>query len=98
MNELIEKVKEWHHERNLINGSSDQAQFVKLGEEMGELAGNICKGRDITDDIGDIIVVLINMAERNGLTLESCLEHAYGDIKHRTGMMVDGVFVKEQEL
>ena len=42
------------------------------------------------------MVVLINIAERNGLTLEQCLEHAYNDIKDRTGRMVDGVFVKDQ--
>jgi len=49
----------------------------------------------VIDDIGDIIVVLINIAERNGLTLWECMYHAYNDIKYRKGKMVDGVFVKE---
>ena len=42
-----------------------------------------------------MLVVLINIAERNGLTIEECLEKAWDDIKDRKGVMVDGVFVKE---
>lgn len=92
---VIEKIKQWHYDRNLINGSTDKDQFYKLVEEMLELQKNIMRGEPIIDDIGDIIVVLINIAERNGLTIEQCLEHAYNDIKDRKGKMVDGIFVKE---
>lgn len=95
---LVDKVAKWHHERNLIDGATDQTQFVKLLEEVGELAGNISRDRCIKDDIGDIIVVLVNIAERNGLTIEECLECAYNDIKDRKGVMIDGCFVKESDL
>lgn len=91
----IEKIRQWHHDRNLIDGSDDKSQFCKLVSEMGELGDNIGKQRDVSDDIGDICVVLINIAERNGLTLERCLQTAYDDIKDRRGRMIDGVFVKE---
>jgi len=94
---LSEKVKQWHYNRNLIHGSDDKTQFAKLIQEAGELSDNICKGKDIADDIGDIMVVLINIAERNNLTLAQCLEVAWDDIKHRKGRMVDGVFVKEED-
>ena len=106
MNKLIEQVKQWHYDRNLIRGSTDLAQFSKLMEETLELHealvlnGNWDIPEDYTDEvadaIGDIMVVLINIAERNNLTLEQCLEHAYNDIQHRKGKMVDGVFVKEK--
>ena len=92
---ITNKIAQWHHDRNLIDGSTDQAQFLKLIEETGELAGNLARGKDIRDDIGDIIVVLINIATRNNLTIEECLEVAYDDIKDRKGTMVDGVFIKE---
>ena len=92
-----EKIKQWHHDRNLIEGSDDKTQFAKLIQEAGELSDNICKGKDIRDDIGDMMVVLINIAERNKLTLTECLEVAYNDIKDRKGRMVDGVFVKEAD-
>ena len=92
---VTNKIAEWHHQRNLIDGSTDQAQFLKLIEEVGELAGNLARGKDISDDIGDIIVVLINIAERNHLTIEECMLVAYNDIKDRKGKMIDGVFIKE---
>ena len=96
--ELIPKIRQWHHDRNLIDGSTDKDQFHKLIQECAELSDNLCKGKDIKDDIGDIIVVLINIAERRGLTLTECLQVAYDDIKDRKGKMVDGVFVKETDL
>lgn len=93
--QTIEKVIDWHYDRNLILGSTDLAQLSKLVSEVGELADNIGKGNDIEDDIGDIMVVLINIATRNNTTLADCLAIAYDDIKDRKGRMVDGVFVKE---
>jgi NTP pyrophosphatase (non-canonical NTP hydrolase) len=95
MEELVKKVAQWHHDRNLIEGATDKDQFCKLIQEAGELSDNICKGKDISDDIGDMIVVLINIAERNNLTLKECLEKAWDDIKDRKGKMVDGIFIKE---
>ena len=93
---LEKKIVQWHYDRNLIDGANDKDQFMKLIQECGELSDNICKQRDIRDDIGDIIVVLINIAERNSLTLEDCMQVAYNDIKDRKGRMIDGVFIKEE--
>lgn len=93
---LIDLIIDWHYQRNLIHGSTDKDQYMKLIQEAGELSDNICKGRSIADDIGDMMVVLINIAERNNLTIEQCLQQAYNDIKDRKGRMVDGVFVKEE--
>ena len=92
---LVDFITQWHHDRNLIEGSSDKDQYLKLIQEAGELSDNICKGKDIADDIGDMIVVLINIAERNGLNLTDCLAKAWDDIKDRKGRMVDGIFIKE---
>lgn len=91
-------ILKWHYDRNLIDGSSDKDQCLKLIQEVGELCDNVCKGEDITDDIGDILVVLINIAERNSLSLSGCAERAFHDIKDRKGKMVDGVYVKEEDL
>tara|TARA_R110000787_G_scaffold44313_1_gene108839 strand:- start:855 stop:1145 length:291 start_codon:yes stop_codon:yes gene_type:complete len=95
--DLEDKIIQWHKDRNLIEGSTDAQQFGKLLEEVDELRGNIEHSQPIVDDIGDIIVVLINMAHRNNLTLWECMYHAYGDIKDRKGKMIDGVFVKEAQ-
>ncbi len=98
MIEDVNRIKQWHHDRNLIDGSDDKTQFAKLIQEAGELSDNICKGKDIKDDIGDMIVVLINIAERNDISLTECIKTAWEDIKDRKGMMRDGVFIKEDDL
>ena len=97
MRDIIEHIEDWHHARNLIKGATDKDQLAKLIQEVGELSDNICKQRDVSDDIGDIMVVLINIAVRNGISMEHCLEVAYDDIKDRKGTMIDGIFVKESD-
>lgn len=61
-------VKQWAVDRNLIEGSTPEAQCVKLIEEYGELARGIVK-KDaalIKDSIGDTLVVCIIMAAQLG--------------------------------
>ena len=82
----------------MIEGSTDKDQYLKLIQEAGELSDSICKGKDIRDDIGDMMVVLINIMARNNLSMQECLQVAYDDIKDRKGRMIDGVFVKESDL
>jgi hypothetical protein len=79
-------VKQWHKARNLVHGSTDKDQCLKLMQEVGELSDSICKGN-----------ILINIAERNGLSLEECLKHSYEEIKDRKGTMMYGVFIKEED-
>ncbi len=88
-------IAQWHRDRNLIDGSTDKDQYMKLIQEAGELSDSLCKAKDIRDDIGDMMVVLINIMVRNNLTINECLKVAYNDIKDRKGKMIDGVFVKE---
>tara|TARA_R100000008_G_C3478673_1_gene112706 strand:- start:183 stop:566 length:384 start_codon:yes stop_codon:yes gene_type:complete len=95
---LIDNVIGWHYDRNLIEGSTDKDQVLKLSQELGELSDSVCKGKDIKDDIGDMLVVMLNIAERNGVILAECLNSAWNDIKNRKGKMMDGIFVKEADL
>ena len=95
---FIDNVVQWHRDRNLIDGSTDKDQVLKLMQELGELSDSVCKGKDIKDDIGDMLVVMLNIATRNGVTLSECLARACDDIKDRKGKMVDGIFVKEEDL
>jgi NTP pyrophosphatase (non-canonical NTP hydrolase) len=126
--QYIDNIAQWHHDRNLIDGATNNSQFGKLLEEMMELymtinqnrplspevavaevtgiLGNLLdkgrisvapKGKSVKDDIGDCIVVLVNIAEREQVTIQGCVETAWEDIKDRKGKMVNGVFVKEQD-
>ena len=92
---LIEKTIKWHEDRNLIEGSTDKDQVLKLQQELGELSDSVCKKKDMKDDLGDMMVIMLNIMRRNNLTMEECLETAYIDIKDRKGKMIDGIFVKE---
>ena len=94
--ELIHLISVWSMQRGIINNSTPLAQFAKLVSEVGELGDNVAKERDVTDDIGDCLVILNNLAIMNDTTLEECLKVAYNDIKDRKGHMnTHGVFIKE---
>lgn len=96
----FEPIRQWARDRNLIDGSDVKSQTVKLMEEVGELASGVAKNKVdvVTDSIGDCVVVLTILAEQHGLTIENCIEAAYKEIRDRKGRMVDGVFVKEEDL
>lgn len=97
--ELIHLISLWAMNRGIVNNSTPLAQFAKLVSEIGELGDNIAKQRDVTDDIGDCLVVLNTLAIMNDTTLEECLKVAYDDIKDRKGHMnTHGVFIKEGDV
>ena len=65
-------------------------------EEAGEVGRAILKEdtAEIIDGIGDMVVVLTNLAELNGVSIEDCIQEAYNVIAKRTGKMINGTFVK----
>lgn len=99
MDKLKENIVEWSKNRGL-NSAEPSKQFIKLMEEIGELAQGMAKANklQIIDSIGDVFVVLVILAEQHGLDIEHCVEYAWEEIKDRKGKMVDGVFVKEEDL
>tara|TARA_E500000331_G_C16636414_1_gene446618 strand:+ start:149 stop:355 length:207 start_codon:yes stop_codon:yes gene_type:complete len=68
-----------------------------LVEEVGEISRAIIKDDfdEVIDGIGDSVVVLTNLAELMGVSIEECIASAYGVISKRTGKMVNGTFVKD---
>ena len=67
---LISKIMKWHEDRNLIEGSTDKDQVLKLQQELGELSDSVCKQKDMKDDLGDMMVIMLNIMRRNNLTME----------------------------
>jgi len=99
MQELLNKCSQWSLSRGIITNGNKETQCLKLVSEIGELADNIAKGRDVYDDIGDCLVVLNNLALMHETSLEECLAFAYEDIKDRKGYMNEkGVFIKESDI
>lgn len=95
---MKEKILNWARERNLLDPLNKQKQFIKLIEEVGELAQGIAKNDivQIIDSIGDVQVVLIILSALYELDNDKCLEHAYEQIKNRTGKTINGIFIKDE--
>jgi len=99
MNELTTRIEDWAIVRELDIADPNK-QMLKLFEEIGELAEGLAKGKpdDIEDAIGDTFVVLTILSMQLGLDIRTCVQTAYNEIKSRNGRMVNGVFVKEDDL
>lgn len=97
--DLTEKIEKWAIDRNL-HTADPKSQTIKLFEELGELAEGLSKNKIelIEDAIGDSYVVLTILAMQLELDINQCIQTAYDEIKDRKGKMVNGVFVKEQDL
>ncbi len=101
LKKLFKKIRQWSTDKGIYDQSDILSQFDKLVEELDELDlaidtfGKNDVNHDINDAIGDMIVVLTNIAHMNGTTIEKCIEGAYNEIKDRKGKMIDGLFVKD---
>ena len=97
---VFQNIRMWAEDRGIYERGDSNTQYVKLMEEAGELAQALLKRDEpeIMDAIGDMIVVLTNLAYMEGLDIEDCVEAAYEEIKNRQGKMINGTFVKKQSL
>lgn len=97
---LQDAIIQWGYVRNIISPKNMPKQFMKVTEELGELAEGINKDNQgqIEDSLGDILVTLIILSRDLNVDLLDCLRGAYDVIKDRTGKTVNGVFVKEEDL
>lgn len=102
--ELIDKVNEWAISHGL-DKSNPKTQWMKVTEEVGEIRDVLLKPTKFTepqaalkDAIGDTLVTIIVLAHQLDLDVTECLGIAYEEIKNRKGKMVNGTFVKGEDL
>ena len=97
---IFDLIRYWANERGIYEKGNPHTQYVKLQEEAGELAKALLNKDkpEIKDAIGDIVVVLTNLAYLEGVTIEECIKSAYSEIANRKGKMINGTFVKEVEV
>ena len=95
---IFDKIRAWAKVRGLYDKGNTYVQYVKLQEEAGELAKALLKSDhdEVNDAIGDMVVVLTNLAHLHGTEIEYCIEDAYKVISKRTGKMINGTFVKDE--
>ena len=93
----FDKIRLWANERGLYDKGDPKTQALKLVEEVGETCRAILKENlpETIDGIGDCVVVLTNLAELTGYSIEKCIDKAYEEIKNRTGKMSNGTFKKD---
>lgn len=93
----LQPIRDWAKQRGLYDKGDSKTQTIKLMEEVGELSKALLKQdkSQIIDGLGDIVVVLTNLAEMEGLKLEECIKMAYAVIVDRKGIMTNGTFVKD---
>lgn len=110
--ELNQKVILWGIEKGIFDKSDLVSQLQKTVEEANEAleaadgytdiythVDNINQFYDDTVlEIGDVLVTLILACEFLQVDPWDCLEAAYNKISKRKGKMVDGKFVKEEDL
>lgn len=102
--DLVAKINHWADERNLKQ-ADPKIQWMRITEEVGEIRDVLLKPTKFTepqaalkDAIGDTLVTIIVLAHQLDLDLTECLNIAYDEIKNRKGKMVNGTFVKEEDL
>jgi NTP pyrophosphatase (non-canonical NTP hydrolase) len=96
MNELIEKVKVWEADRDLLRPEGAVKQLLKTVEEVGETSGALLRSDNdkLKDGIGDSFVTLIILSYQCGFSPEECLSAAWEEIKDRKGETINGTFIK----
>lgn len=98
MSNTEQKVIEWAAEKGILEHSTPKDQFLKVSEEVGEIAECLAKGKSLEDlehEIGGAMVTLILLAELVGTNASHCLDIEYAKIAKRTGEIKNGVFVKD---
>ena len=97
-NAQFDLIRNWAAVRGIYEGGNSHTQYVKLQEEAGELAKALLNNDkpEVIDAIGDMVVVLTNLAYLEGLNIEDCIDSAYIEICQRQGKMINGTFVKNE--
>ena len=96
--ELEKKIIKVANGWQLYENTTIEDQLEKLQEEIAELEEAIEIGTmsEVKLELGDCLVVMINIAAKMGISLEMCGFLAYEKIRTRTGKMINGKFVREK--
>lgn len=97
----VEVNTKWHYEKDIVENGREDAQLLKLQEEVCELVEAMEEGFDDDEtkmEVGDVITVIINLCERRRWTLQECLELTNDKLSKRTGKKINGSFVKSEDL
>lgn len=99
IDQVTKDIEFWARERQLYF-KDGLAQFVKVVEEVGEIAQGIARQDHdaVRDALGDTYITLVILGYQLGMPIEECIQGAFNEIKNRKGKTINGVFVKQSDL
>ncbi|EFL81058.1 MazG-like family protein [Actinobacillus pleuropneumoniae] len=102
------KASRWFIDKALVDSdcSTENNEFIcmRLAGVLGNLSkliifrNGIYNINEVYSNFYEIVYFLNKLAINKEINLESCLSLAWQEIKDRKGRMIDGVFVKEEDL
>ena len=79
--------------------SSTMEQLLEAAHNLGGISIPISQDWEVDKEWIELFFInLIIISLFEGLNFSECVKHAYEQIKDRKGKMIDGVFVKEEDL
>lgn len=90
--DIFTRISDWASTNDFIQGCTSQALFMKLVAELGGVAECIIEDKPVNviqKEIGDVLTVLVILANHYGLNPLDCAEVAYNKFKD-----INDAFVK----
>lgn len=90
---VMEELIELKEEMVAYDRYTNSGDFGKLDHDLLE---EIIERQEM--EFGDVLVTLVVLAGQLGFHWDECLEKAYNKISKRKGKVINGIFVKEEDL
>lgn len=98
LEKLVALIKDWGRQHKIDNPDK---QLLHCYEEVAEVGRLIIRGnydkKELTDELGDVFVTTIILADIFGFDAFQCMESAFFKIQKRTGKTVNGNFIKSED-
>uniref|UniRef100_A0AAU8KU32 MazG-like pyrophosphatase n=2 Tax=unclassified bacterial viruses TaxID=12333 RepID=A0AAU8KU32_9VIRU len=82
---------------DFCEGISTKQKIIELMSSLSAFAYNCDQHKDVRSGLFESVSALKLVCNDLGYKFDECLQIAYDDIKHRKGIMVNGVFIKESD-
>lgn len=90
---VMEELIELKEEMVAYDSYANSGDFGQLDHDLLE---EIIERQEM--EFGDVLVTLVVLAGQLGFHWDECLEKAYNKISKRKGKVINGIFVKEEDL
>lgn len=99
----LDRITDWQKQKGIDKSTLDK-QFIKLVEEVGEIATALARIKedpsqidDLLDGCADTIVVAVGLINLTGVDPHTILSNTLTELEGRTGKVVDGIFIKDND-